>query len=96
LGRLEYAFKLIKKSEDTEAKVRRAIRHKKMAKIKGPARLDEALAKGIITADEKANLLKAEEVRWDAIQVDDYNETEYHSKGEGVATRPQVNHAYGK
>lgn len=79
MGRLENAFRIIKKSEVTDSKIRKAIRQKKMEKLKGPKRIDEALAKGIITPDEKSNLLKAEEVRWDAIQVDDFSEAEYHS-----------------
>ncbi|MCB0350995.1 MAG: acyl-CoA dehydrogenase [Bdellovibrionales bacterium] len=79
-GRLENAFREIKKSEATDSKIRKAIRQKKMDKIKGPKRIDEALAKGIITPDEKSNLVTAEELRWDAIQVDDFSETEYHSK----------------
>lgn len=96
LGRLEYAFKIIKKSEDTEKKIRDAVRTKRMAKVKGAKRIDEALEKGVITADEKSNLLKAEEVRWDAIQVDDYSESEYHSSVEGVSPRPPLDKAYGK
>jgi acyl-CoA dehydrogenase len=93
LGRLENAFRIIKKSEDTERKIRKAIRV--MPKIKGPQRIDEALAKGVITKDEKDNLQAAEEARWDAIQVDDFTETEYHS---GVEVTPQkpLDHAYGK
>lgn len=85
LGRLENAFSIIKKSEDTDRKIRRAIREKRMAKLKGAPRIDEALAKGVITVDEKLNLQKAEEARWDAIQVDDFSEAEYHSGVKGVA-----------
>lgn len=80
LGRLENAFKVIKQSEEVEKKIRQAIREKRMGKIKGPKAADEALAKGVITADEKSSLQRAEEARWDAIQVDDYSESEYHSK----------------
>lgn len=79
IGRLDNAFRIIKKSEATEHKIRRAVHEKRIAKLKGPALIDEALAKGVITAEEKATLQKAEEVRWDAIQVDDFSEAEYHS-----------------
>jgi acyl-CoA dehydrogenase len=99
-GRLEHAFQIIKKSEETDRKIRNAIRDRKMDKIKGPKRIDEALAKGVITAEEKANLLKAEEVRWDAIQVDDFSEAEYHSREVSVASHAAahnpLNRAYGK
>lgn len=96
MGRLEHAFHIIKKSEETDRKIRKAIRDKRMAKVKGPQRIDEALAKGVITVEEKANLQKAEELRWDAIQVDDFSETEYHSGIEGAAPRAKADHLYGK
>jgi acyl-CoA dehydrogenase len=95
MGRLENAFQIIKKSEDTDRKIRHAIREKRMDKVKGPQRIEEALSKGVITNDEKANLQKAEEVRWDAIQVDDFSEKEYHAENIGVNSRP-LDHAYGK
>ncbi len=79
IGRLDHAFHIIKKSEAVEHKVRRAVHEKRIAKLKGAALIEEALAKGIITPEEKADLQKAEEARWDAIQVDDFSETEFHS-----------------
>ena len=96
IGRLENAFKIIKKSEDTERKIRVAIREKKMAKVKGAGRIDEALAKGVITPDEKSNLQRADEVRWEVIQVDDFSESEYHSRGEEAVSPPAQHQAYGK
>jgi acyl-CoA dehydrogenase len=95
VGRLEHAFKIIKRAEESDHKMRVAIKEKRIAKLKGQALIDEALAKGVITAEEKVNLQKAEEVRWDAIQVDDYSQSEYHSREAESSTRP-LNEAYGK
>ena len=100
IGRLDHAFRIIKKSEAAEQKIRRAVHEKRIAKLKGQALIEEALAKGVINAEEKATLQTAEEVRWDSIQVDDYSEQEFHSHE--VVTRPvtpptaDVARAYGK
>jgi acyl-CoA dehydrogenase len=94
-GRLEHAFKIIKRSEETESKMRKAVRDKTLPKLKGMKLIEEALAKGVITQDEKLNLQKAEEVRWNAIQVDDFSEQEYHSKGDAERSS-QLQQAYGK
>jgi acyl-CoA dehydrogenase len=97
---LDTAFKAVKKSEEIDRRIRDAVKSKKIAKIKGPKLIEEALAKGIITAAEKADLLKAEELRNLAIQVDDFSEDEYHS---GVAVNggssnkaENVTRLYGK
>jgi acyl-CoA dehydrogenase len=84
VARLEKAFVTIKRSEAIERKVRDAVKAKKLPKIKGPKLIEEALAKGVITQVERADLLKAEELRNDAIQVDDFSEQEYHSRGTTV------------
>ena len=76
---LEKAFTVIKRSEEIDRRIRDAVKSKRIAKIKGPKLIDEALAKGVITAAEKTDLLKAEELRWQSIQVDDFSEDEYHS-----------------
>lgn len=100
IGRLDRAYEIIKKSEATDHKIRRAVHEKRIAKLKGQALIDEALAKGVITAEEKANLQKAEEARWDAIQVDDFSDPEFHShsvSGKPAApSSPDVARAYGK
>lgn len=87
LARLETAFKVIKRSEDIERKVRAAVKSKQLPKVKGPKLFDEALAKGVISAQEKQDLLKAEELRWDAIQVDDFDEAQYHSREVPAASK---------
>lgn len=100
LARLEFAFSAIKKSEAIERKVRAAVKSKAIPKIKGPKLYDEALAKGVITAQEKSDLLKAEELRWDAIQVDDFSEEQYHSRQVPVASKDSKSESnqrmYGK
>lgn len=79
LGRLEAAFKTIYRSEAVEKKVRKAVRAKTLPKIKGKELYSEALNKGVITQEEFKDISLAEELRWDAIQVDDFNEEEYHA-----------------
>jgi acyl-CoA dehydrogenase len=95
VGRIEHAFKIIKHAEGVDSKIHKAVKEKRLPKLKGQKLIDEALAKGVITPDEKLNLQKAEEARWDAIQVDDYSQAEYHSREAGAVPRP-LNEAYGK
>ncbi|MEQ1875832.1 MAG: acyl-CoA dehydrogenase [Bdellovibrionia bacterium] len=92
IGRLEKAFRVIKKSESAERKIRKAIWDKKMEKKKGDALYDDALAKGIVTADEFKSLKQANELRWDAIQVDDFSDEMYKSRGKSGAqtTKPEI------
>lgn len=77
LGRLEATFTAVKQSEATDRKVRKAIREKRMPKIKGAQLYKEALAKGVITQDEFATIDRAEQMRLDAITVDDFSQQEY-------------------
>ena len=77
LGRYEKAFRTIKQSEDIDLKIRKAVRKKILPKKRTKELLDLAVEKGIITAEEKMVLALSEELRWDAIQVDDFNEDEY-------------------
>lgn len=78
LGRLEYAMKVVLKTDEAEKKIRKAIRAAVIPKAKGAALWDSALAKNVITQDEYNLLKEAEAVRFDAILVDDFNESEYH------------------
>lgn len=87
LGRLENAFKHIKAAEAVEKKIKKAIRTKALPKKRVAALIDEALEKGIITAEEKAVISKAEELRWDAIQVDDFTQADYLSGGTNSYTK---------
>ncbi len=77
LGRLEATFKLVKRAEDAEKKIRKAIHTKQMPKTKGAAAFQVALDKGVITKDEFNDLQKADELRYEAIQVDDFGQDEY-------------------
>jgi hypothetical protein len=79
LGRLENAFKIVKRAEVAEDKIRRAVRKKILPKQKLLANLDGAVQQGIITGEEKADIIRSEEVRWDSVQVDDFTTEEYFS-----------------
>lgn len=77
LGKLEWAFDLIQQASDVERKVKRAIKKKQLPKKRVSQLIDEAVEKGVITQSEKDVLAKAEEARWDAIQVDDFTRDQY-------------------
>ena len=97
-GRLERAFRAIKKAESIERKIRKAVRKKELPKIKGPQLIKEALDKGVINEEEFQLVQKAEELRWDAIQVDDFSEEEYH-QNKGVKSQVSdvpLDKLYGK
>jgi acyl-CoA dehydrogenase len=98
VARLENAYKVIKQAEPIEKKVSKAVRKKTLPKVKGPKLLQAALEASVITKDEFEVLKKAEELRWDAIQVDDFSESEYH-QNKGVKSQPKaasVQEVYGK
>ena len=77
IGRLDYAMVLALKAEAAEGKIRKAIRAKILPKKKTFELLDEAKAKGILTAEEHALVKESAEVRLDAVQVDDFSQAEY-------------------
>ncbi|HWW59997.1 MAG TPA: acyl-CoA dehydrogenase [Thermoanaerobaculia bacterium] len=77
LGLLEEAFRVIKEAEEIDRRVRAAVKAKSIPKAKGRVLYDSALANRIITADEHAVLLRSEELRTAAIQVDDFSQEEY-------------------
>ena len=76
LGRLEYAYEMVKKAEAIDQKVRKAIHEKKINK-KSPRRLDEAREKGVITQAELELLRESERLALDAIEVDEFTQEEY-------------------
>jgi acyl-CoA dehydrogenase len=84
VGILDRAFKAIKHSEKIEKKVRQAVRDKKLPKIKSDKIYDEALSKNVITKAEYDQLKKAAELRWNAIQVDDFSQKEYLERRGGL------------
>jgi acyl-CoA dehydrogenase len=79
VGRLDYAMKMVLQSEQIEKKVRDAVKAKTIAKAKGAALFEDAKAKGVITDAEYQTWKEAANVRYDAIQVDDYTQAEYHA-----------------
>jgi acyl-CoA dehydrogenase len=86
LGKLEATFKVVKRAEDAERKMKKAVREKILPKAKGAALNQAALDKGVITKDEFADLEKADKMRYEAIQVDDFSQDEYvHHKSHGSA-----------
>jgi acyl-CoA dehydrogenase len=74
---LEDTFQTVKAAEGTEKKIRKALKEKRIPKAKGPQLVEEALKANVITQAEAANLKKAEEMRYDAITVDDFTQDEY-------------------
>ncbi len=77
LARLDQTFKMVKKAEGIEKKVRKAIRAKTLPKKRVTDLLQMALEKSIITQEEFAILKKAEEMRNDSIQVDSFTQERY-------------------
>lgn len=80
MGRLEKAFAAVSEADPIERKIKKAIRSKKMPKIKGAGAVAVALENGVITPEEAEKLNKANELRWDAIQVDDFSADEFVSR----------------
>jgi acyl-CoA dehydrogenase len=77
LGLLEETFRVVKRAEAVDKKVRAAVKSKAIPKAKGRALYDSAREKGVITSDEHALLARAEELRAAAIAVDDFSQEEY-------------------
>ncbi len=79
-ARLENAFVIVTKAELAEKKIKSAIKAGSIAKRKGKASWEDALAKKIISDEEFRLLSEADKVRYDAIMVDNFNESEYQNK----------------
>jgi acyl-CoA dehydrogenase len=90
LGLLEEAFRVVKRAETVDRKVRAAIKSKVLPKAKGAALYSSALEKGVITTEEHALLARAEELRAAAIQVDDFSQEEYLSHGRTTSSLESV------
>lgn len=88
IGRLEATFKVVKRAEAAEKKIRDAIKAKTIPKLKGAAAYQAALDKSVITVEEFKDLSRADEMRLDAIQVDDFSQDEYLGhKSQGATPR---------
>lgn len=93
LAVLESAFALTLSSEAVFSKVRKAIKAKTLKKAPPAILYKEAVEKNVITQAEFENIAKAEAVRNEAIQVDDFGLMEYigvqptsGSTGSGMST----------
>ncbi|MCC6278853.1 MAG: acyl-CoA dehydrogenase [Oligoflexia bacterium] len=92
LGRLEHAFKVCKRAETAEKKIRKAVHEKVLAKAKGAELYKNALEKGVINKEEHQDLVNSEAVRWQAIQVDEFTQEEYlgHATGSSKGVTPPL------
>jgi acyl-CoA dehydrogenase len=79
-ARLENAFTVVTKAEAAEKKIRAAIKAGSIPKKKGKATWDDALSKKIISEEDYRLLSEADQVRFDAILVDEYSESQYQNK----------------
>lgn len=77
VNRLERTFKTVKKAENIEKKIRKAVKAKQIAKAKGAALLKSAVDNKVITQEEFDILTQAEKMRYETIQVDDFSQEEY-------------------
>lgn len=80
IARLEKAFLAVKAAEETDRKVRKAVRAKQVSKLKGAKLYEEALAKNVITRAEFDMLAESEKLRWETIQVDEFTLEEYKNR----------------
>jgi acyl-CoA dehydrogenase len=80
MAKLEAAFKAVHRAEATEKKVKKAIREGILPRKKVHQLLDEAKAKNVISEDEYRLVQQADQIRYDAIQVDDFDEKQYHER----------------
>ena len=79
-ARLENAFTVVTKAEAAEKKIRAAIKAGSIPKKKGKASWDDALSKKIISEDDYRLLTEADQVRFDAVLVDEFSEPQYQNK----------------
>lgn len=77
VGRLNHARKLSVEAFEIDKKVYKARKSGALPRVKGAALYEAALAKSVVTQAELDILKKAAEARWDAIQVDDFDEKSF-------------------
>jgi len=80
LKRLDETFKVVKRAESAERKVKKAIKSGTLPKQKMADLINLAFEKGVITREEQNDLITSEAMRYQAIQVDDFSEDEYLGK----------------
>ncbi|MAF91895.1 MAG: acyl-CoA dehydrogenase [Bdellovibrionaceae bacterium] len=81
LAKVDMTFKKVKEAEAVEKKLRAAVKAKQIPRVKGLALVEEGKKAGVITDEEYALVQKAEEMRLDAVQVDDFGPEEYFPDG---------------
>lgn len=77
VGRLDHALELSLKSEQLSARIRSAVKAKKISRGPMAKMAEEAVKAGVLTPEEKKVLSDAEEARLDAITVDSFGLDEY-------------------
>lgn len=77
LRKLDDTFKMVKKAEGIERKIKKAVKAKTLPKKRVNMLVDEALEKNVITQEEFNTLKKSIEMRNDAIQVDSFTQERY-------------------
>jgi len=86
--RIDDAFKMVKKAENVEKKIKAAVRAKTLPKKRLRFLVDEALEKNVITKEEFEVLSMAVTMRLDAVQVDDFSQEEYLARNGAVGAKP--------
>ncbi len=79
LGRLEHAFELSVMADSVVARIRKAVRDKKLPKAKPLTLIDQAVEAGVIGPEDAELVRQAEAAREDAVQVDSFDEEAYYS-----------------
>lgn len=77
LGRIEHTLGLVTRAEEVAAKIKAAIKARKLPRQKPLTLLEEAEAAGIITAADRALVQEAEAARRDAVEVDSFSLEQY-------------------
>jgi acyl-CoA dehydrogenase len=80
LALLEHTLKIVKAAENTDRKVRDAVKAKKVAKNKGVKLYQDALKAGVISQQEFESLAESERLRGLCIQVDEFTLDEYRNR----------------
>ncbi len=103
LFKLENAFRIVNRAESAEKKIRSAVKAGVLPKAKMHLLLDEAKNKNVISNEEYKLIQEADTVRYEAIQVDDFNEDQYHGRvpvtsasGGGYAVPPSTDSVANK
>ncbi len=79
LGRLDEALDHALAALAVEAKIRDALREGRLDKAPGDVLLDQAVEAGIITGDERQQVLDADVIRDEVIQVDSFDPETFRS-----------------